>query len=207
MDLSEINNTGITKSDLMRAYAGECMSETRYLLAEAEAQKQQLAVIARLFRFTAEQERQHARVLQELMGGMGAGDIDIAASYPVYASCDIQQLLDYAVSGETAESRNVYPDFARIARDEGYSEAAEKFEMIGAVEESHRMRFEHYAELMRSGRLFRSDDTNERWICLNCGHIHTGSEPPQECPLCGVPQGWSIREQEAAFTTGGMLRK
>ena len=198
-------NDGAAKNNIMRAFAGECMAETRYLLAEAAAMKQQLAVIAKLFRFTAEQERQHAKVLQELMGGFNVSDIDIAAGYPVFFSDDIQQLLDFAVKGETTESRNVYPDFARIARDEGNIEAAEKLEMIGAVEEAHLKRFEYYAGLMRSGKLFRSDDENECWICLNCGHIHTGKEPPQECPLCGSPIGWRIRETEASFAFGGML--
>ena len=202
--MSNIKGSGITKSSLMRAFAGECMAETRYLLAEAAAQKQQLAAIAKLFRFTAEQERQHAKVLQQLMGGMAVSDIDITAGYPVHYSDDIQQLLDFAVSGETAESQSAYPDFARIARDEGLGDIAEKFEMIAAVEDSHRRRFEYYAGLMRSGKLFCSDDENERWICLNCGHIHTGSEPPEQCPLCGVPKGWRIREKEAAFTFDGM---
>lgn len=203
--MSVNNDSKVTRSALMRAFAGECMAETRYLLAEAAAQKQQLAVIARLFRFTAEQEHQHAKVLQELMGSLSVCDIDIAAGYPVFFSDDIQELLDFAVSGETAESHNVYPDLARIARDEGYSEIAAKLEMIGAVEETHRRRFEYYAELMRSGRLFRSDNESECWICLNCGHIHTGSEPPEECPLCGVPVSWRMRAAEAPYTFGGML--
>jgi rubrerythrin len=94
----------------------------------------------------------------------------------------------------------VYPDFARIAADEGFTEAASKFRMIADIENSHRARFRYYGELYRSGMLFRSNDTEQCWICLNCGHIHKGSEPPKECPVCRVEQGYFIREKEAAFT-------
>lgn len=196
-----------TKTNLMRAFAGECMSGMRYYIAESAAQSQQLAAIARLFRFTADQEKQHAKVFQELMGELSGTNIDITAGYPVTSTNDIQQLLDLTVSAEAAEADTVYPDFARIARDEGFSEIAERFEMIAGIEQSHRIRFEYYAGLMRSGRLFRSDDSEERWICLNCGHIHVGTEPPQNCPVCGVPIGWRLRENEASFTFCGLVQK
>ena len=196
-----------TKTNLMRAFASECMSGMRYYLAENAAQSQQLAAIAKLFRFTAEQEKQHAKVFQELMGELSGSNIDITAGYPVVSTDDIQQLLDLTVINEAAEADTVYPEFARIAREEGFNAIAEKFELIGSIEQTHRIRFEYYAGLMRSGRLFRSDDSEERWICLNCGQIHTGSEPPQSCPVCGMPVGWRLREAEAELTFREMIQK
>ena len=102
---------------------------------------------------------------------------------------------------EKKEFSVVYPDFARIAAEEGFTEAASKFRMIADIENSHRARFRYYGELYRSGMLFRSNDTEQCWICLNCGHIHKGSEPPQECPVCRAEQGYFIRREEAAFTS------
>ena len=194
-----------TLTNLMRAFAGESMAQMRYILAADEAQKQKFAAIARVFRFTAEQEKQHAKVFGGFLSDFPGMSIDIAAGFPADNTCDIQQLLDLAANYEDAEAGTVYPSFARIARDEGFTDIADKFAMIGAIEDTHRKRFAYYAELMRSGKLLRSDITEERWICLNCGHIHTGSEPPEVCPVCGVDHGWSIREAEADMTFANML--
>ena len=101
----------------------------------------------------------------------------------------------------------VYPDFARIADDEGFTEAAQKFRAIAEIENEHKQRFAYYAELYREGKLFRSDDTQQCWMCLNCGHIHVGSEPPRECPVCSAEQGYFIREEEAAFTSCAFIQK
>lgn len=189
-----------TRVNLMRAFAGECQAQNRYLIAADTAQQQNFAAIAKLFRFTAEQERQHAKVFFGLMSELSGTNIEIEAGFPADVSGDIQQLLDFAAKGEASEAGVIYPDFARIAREEGFTDIAEKFSLAAAVEEEHHKRFEYYAQLMRSGMLLRSESTEERWICLNCGHIHTGSEPPEHCPFCGTDNGWAVREAEADFT-------
>ena len=190
----------MTKINLMRAFAGEGQAQARYLSAADTARQQKLAVIERLFRFTANQEQQHAEIFLRLLGECAGENIDIAAGFPADSFTDIGSLLEAAARGEDSEAHSIYPAFAQTAQDEGFAITAAKFRAIAEIEEVHRQRFEHYAMLWREDMLFRSDSTEQRWLCLNCGHIHTGSEPPAECPVCAVPQGYFIRYSEAAFT-------
>lgn len=194
-------NKSQTRMNLMRAFAGECQSRQRYYQAALIAQQQKLIGLERMFRFTAEQEERHAIVFWKLMKDAAGQTVDVTAGYPADVFEDIGQLLDASQKEEEKEHVVVYPDFARIADDEGFTEAARKFRTIAEIEKEHGTRFAYYAGLYREGRLFRSDNTQQRWICLNCGHIHVGSEPPQECPVCSAEQGYFIREAEAAFTS------
>ena len=189
-----------TRTNLMRAFAGECQSRQRYYMAALTAQQQKLVGIERMFRFTAEQEERHAMVFFKLLGECAGENIDICAGFPADVYTDVKQLLDAAAKGEREEAEGIYPDFAKIAASEGFQDIADKFRMIGEIEKSHLERFDYYAGLMAQDALFRSDSTQEVWICLNCGHIHIGSEPPRNCPVCNVAQGYFIREKEAAFT-------
>lgn len=198
-------NESQTKINLMRAFAGESQARQRYYQSALIAQKQYLVSLERMFRFTAEQEEQHAIIFFNLLKEAAGQSIEITAGYPADAYTDIQQLLDSAAKAESDEFGIVYPDFALIAQNEGFNEAASKFKMIGEIENSHRARFEYYAKLWRDGMMFRSESTEERWMCLNCGHIHVGSEPPTACPVCGVKQGFFIREAEAPFTSNVMI--
>lgn len=194
-------NESQTRTNLMRAFAGECQSRQRYYQAALIAQQQKLVGIERMFRFTAEQEERHAMVFWKELKGSAGKNVDISAGYPADVFENILQLLDASAAEEEKEHSIVYPDFARIAADEGYPDIESSFSMIADIEKSHRKRFEYYGRLLREDRLFRSSDTEQTWLCLNCGHIHKGSEPPQECPLCSVAQGFFIRECEAAFTS------
>ncbi|MBQ8961491.1 MAG: rubrerythrin family protein [Ruminococcus sp.] len=194
-------NESRTRQNLMRAFAGECQARQRYYQAALIAQQQKLIGIERMLRFTAEQEERHAMVFWKLMQEAAGQEIQIEAGYPASVFTDIQQLLDSSAAEEEKESGQIYPEFAQIAAEEGFAEAAAKFRMIGEVEKSHNERFAYYGGLMRAGKLFRSDSTEEVWICLNCGHIHIGSEPPRECPVCKAEQGYFLREKEAPFTS------
>ena len=198
-------NESQTKINLMRAFAGESQSRMRYYLAALTAQKQYLVGLERMIRFTADQEEHHAQVFYDLLKDAAGEDILINADFPADSYTDLQQLLDAAAKGENKEFLEVYPDFARIAAEEGFTDIGSKFRMIAKIEDYHKHRFQYYADLMRNDMLFRSEDTSERWMCLNCGHIHTGSEPPQNCPVCGVKQGFYVREAEAAFTSREMF--
>ena len=193
--------------NLMRAFAGECQSRQRYYQAALIAQQQKLIGIERMFRFTAEQEERHAMVFWKLMSDSAGQTVDITAGYPADVYEDIGQLLEASQKEEEKEHVVVYPDFARIAYDEGFTEAAQKFRAIAEIESEHAARFAYYAGLYREDRLFRSDDTQQRWMCLNCGHIHVGSEPPQDCPVCRAEQGYFIREAEAPFTSCNVFQK
>lgn len=190
-----------TRVNLMRAFAGECQARQRYYQAALTAQQQKLVGLERMFRFTAEQEERHAMVFWKLMKEAAGETVDISAGFPADVSEDIQQLLDFSQNEESKEFGVVYPDFARIADDEGFTEAAQKFRLIADIENCHRARFAYYGKLYRDGMLFRSDSGEQCWLCLNCGHIHKCSEPPRECPVCSAEQGYFIREEEAAFTS------
>ncbi|MBP5579067.1 MAG: rubrerythrin family protein [Ruminococcus sp.] len=200
-------NPSRTRMNLMRAFAGECQSRQRYYQAALIAQQQKLVGLERMFRFTAEQEERHAMVFWKLMQDSAGQTVEITAGYPADVFNDIRQLLDASRKEEEKEHVIVYPDFASIADEEGFTEAAQKFRAIAEIENTHSTRFAYYAQLYRDGTLFRSDDTKQRWICLNCGHIHEGSEPPQECPVCRAEQGYFIREEEAAFTSVSVIQK
>lgn len=193
-------NESQTRVNLMRAFAGECQARQRYYMSALKAHQQKLPVLERMFKFTAGQEEQHAVVFFNLLKESAGQSIDINAGYPADVFNEIQQLLDAAAKDEEHESGNIYPEFAQTARQEGFTDIAQKFEMIGKIENSHHERFAYYGQLVRDGMLFRSESAEEVWVCLNCGHIHIGSEPPQNCPVCNVAQGYFIREKEAPFT-------
>ena len=194
-------NESQTKINLMSAFAGECQARHRYYFAALTAQEQNLIGLERIFRFTAEQEERHAKQFYELMKDASGTQIRINADFPVDVSTDLKNLLESAEKAEKTEFSEVYPNFAQIASQEGFFEIQSKFNLIAKIEENHLKRFEYYAKLMREDKLFRSDSSEQRWMCLNCGHIHTGSEPPESCPVCGAQQGYFIREEEAAFTS------
>lgn len=196
--------TSETRENLMRAFAGESQARNRYTFAKMTALEGNLYVISEVFRFTAAQEEQHAKIFFNLLKDAAGNNIEITAGYPADVYDDLQKLLDSAVHNENEEFSDAYPKFAKIAQDEGFVNAASKFNMIAQIENSHRQRFEYYAKLMREEKLFRSDKT-EKWLCLNCGHIHEGSEAPLSCPVCGARQGYFIREAEAPFTFGGII--
>ena len=198
--MQTIFNESRTKTNLMRAFAGESQSRMRYYLAALTAQQQYLVGLERMFRFTAEQEEQHAKVFYEILKESAGQMINIEADFPADVYTDLRQLLEASANGEEREYAEVYPDFARIAAEEGFADISRTFRMIADIEDKHKHRFKYYADLMNKDMLFRSDNTEEKWMCLNCGHIHTGSEPPQNCPVCGVKQGFYVREAEAPFT-------
>ena len=195
-----------TKEALMRAFAGECQSRQRYYQAALTAQQQNHIVLERMFRFTAEQEERHAKQFFELLSQCAGEKIEISGSYPASVYNDLGQLLKSSAEEEYHEAVEVYPEFSKIAREEGFPDIASKFDMIAKIEDSHHKRFDYYLKLWEADMLQRSESTEEVWICLNCGHIHTGSEPPSECPVCGAQKGYFLREPEAPFTDGNMFK-
>lgn len=196
--------TSQTKENLMKAFAGESQARNRYIFASQTANEQNLYVLSRIFKFTAEQEEQHAKVFFDLLKEVAGNNIDITAGYPADVYTDMQMLLNASVHNENEEFANVYPMFAQTARQEGFAKAASKFELIAKIENIHRERFEYYGNLYKEDKLFKSDKP-VRWMCLNCGHIHEATEAPLVCPVCGVRQGYFIREAEAPFTSGEIM--
>ena len=180
-----------TRENLMRAFAGECMARMRYDYAAQAADSQRLNAVGRLFRFTAEQEREHAELFYTRLAPAG-GMISIQADYPAQPDSDALALLNFAVASERSENAAIYPGFAETAELEGFSDIARLFERIAAIEKTHADRFDRFAQWLNDGLLFHSPgDTT--WICLNCGHVVTGTDAPLTCPVCQHAQGYYVR--------------
>jgi rubrerythrin len=180
-----------TKENLMRAFAGESQARNRYTFAQRKFASQDYAV-SELFRFTAEQERAHAQVFYEYLKEFSGQQLQVCGDYPVDISDDLLTMLELSVKDERNESEVVYPEFSRIAREEGFADIARSFENIAKIENAHAERFAAFADLLRRGQLYSSDE-EEIWVCMNCGFILTSSQAPEQCPVCNVPQGYYIR--------------
>lgn len=188
-----------TCAALMRAFAGECQSHTRYLLAAKEAAAQNLPVLQQVFTFTAKQELIHAQLFAKQLQQNGITEINLSAAYPLDSQNDLAKILREAQQHEQKESEDVYASFAASAAREEQQAAAELFRKIAAIEGEHAARFGLFADWMQQGKLFREDQPT-LWLCINCGHIHEGTEPPQNCPVCGAVRGYSVRKALAPFT-------
>lgn len=188
-----------TRLNLMRAFAGESQARNRYTFAASEAKKQKLHVVEAIFTFTANQEKEHAEIFYNYLEEMAGETIHIDGGYPVDISPSVSQLLRMAQHNEYEEHDDVYKKFGDKAQEEGFAEIAARFHQIAAIEKVHGDRFGKFAEMMEQNKLF-SADGSVQWMCLNCGHIHTGPQAPQQCPVCSHDQGYFIRLEQAPYT-------
>ena len=184
--------TSETRINLMRAFAGESQAYMRYSFAAEMADNAKLQVIGKVFRYTADQEKEHAEIFYNHLRTLAGETIRIDGGYPVNLSDSVSELLRMAEHGEFEEYNDVYKSFAEIAKSEGFADVASTFGMIAEIEKSHGERFAKFAELTESGMLLESD-IEESWVCLNCGHIHKGTKTPPMCPVCKLDQGYFIR--------------
>lgn len=188
-----------TKINLMRAFAGESQARNRYIFAAGEAQKNKLHVIDAVFRFTANQEEAHAKVFYDFLKNLNEENININGVYPLSINKSVAALLKQSAHNEFEEYGDVYKNFAETAQREGFPEISAAFQNIAEIEKTHGKRFEKFAELLESNRLFISD-AECKWVCLNCGHIYDGTEAPKICPVCKHDQGFFIRLELAPYT-------
>lgn len=188
-----------TKINLMKAFAGESQARNRYTFAASEAKKQQLHVIEAIFNYTTGQEKEHAELFYDALGELKGENINIEGGYPVDKSTNILELLKSAVHNEQEEFSPVYPDFAKMAKEEGFIKVANLFDKIALIEKTHAERFMQFANLLENNKLF-SDDNEVEWVCLNCGHVHKGKEAPKNCPVCDHNQGYFIRKEFSPYT-------
>ena len=125
-------------------------------------------------------------------------EIEITASYPVEVETSTLKLLRLAERDENNEGVNVYPEFSRIAKDEGFPDIAILFSNVASVENVHSKRFKKYADRLENGSLFK-DTATSAWMCTNCGFIYEGQVAPAKCPVCAHPQGFFIKFDESSF--------
>ncbi|MBQ1372067.1 MAG: ferritin-like domain-containing protein [Oscillospiraceae bacterium] len=193
----ELQNTK-TLENLMRALAGESLARNRYELAAEAAEKEKLPVLSAMFRYTAGQEREHAEVFAQILGGAGVDNVEFSGGFPVDRSASVLSLLAAAARNEEQEHSDVYPAFAATARQEGFEDVARKFELIAQVEKCHAGRFEAFRKLLAENRLFVSDVACG-WICLNCGHELNAKDAPGKCPICGR-EGFFLRVEMSPYS-------
>lgn len=189
-----------TKENLMRAFAGESQARNRYTIAAQKAHEKHLYVLEEVFKFTAEQERAHAKVFYEFLTELSGENIQIDGAYPIDISESLEELLGMAEHNENEEHDDVYKAFEEVAREEGFSKIAGTFHMIGKVEKVHADRFAQFKKWMQDNQLFVSD-VSTKWMCLNCGHIVDAKAAPEQCPVCGEEQGYFVRVTLAPYTS------
>lgn len=173
-----------TETNLMAAFAGESQARNRYTYAASEARKSGYRQIAEIFEETANQEREHAKRLFKLMEG---GDLEITGTFPAGPVGSTVENLRHGAAGEHYEWTEMYPGFAKIAREEGFENVAKVFEAIAVAERQHEKRYLALAESVDGGKVFMKDKPVV-WRCINCGYIAEANEAPKVCAACAHPQ-------------------
>ncbi|MBN2259072.1 MAG: rubrerythrin family protein [Clostridiales bacterium] len=174
----------LTEQNLLKSFAGESQARGRYNMFAKQAKKEGYNQISKLFEETADNERVHAeRFFKFLEGGM----VTIEASYPAGIVGSTFDNLIAAAAGEHEEHEDLYPEFARIAKEEGFPEIAAAYLMIAKVEKEHEKRYLKLAENIDQGIVFKKEEP-VRWKCDKCGYVHEGPEAPDKCPACLHPK-------------------
>lgn len=185
-------NSSETKTNLLKAFAGESQARNRYTFAASQARKQNLYVVEAVFNFTAGQEKEHAELFYNHLSSAAGENIQIDGTYPIDISDSMISLLRSAQHNENEEYSDVYKNFSEVAEREGFTEIATLFKNIAEIENTHSQRFRKFAELLEEGKLFVSD-VKTKWMCLNCGFVFEGTAVPPACPVCRHDQGYFIR--------------
>lgn len=162
-----------TGANIRAAFAGESQARNKYTFFASVARKEGYEQIAQIFEETANNEKEHAKLLLKLIGGIG----------------DTRANLRAAAEGENYEWTSMYTEFEKVAREEGFNEAADIFRGLAAIEKDHEERYRRLLENLEKNGVFKKDRAVE-WKCLNCGHIHNGEEAPDVCPVCAHPKAF-----------------
>ncbi len=168
-----------TEKNLHTALSGESQAHLRYKWFEARAREEGYIEISELFCTTAENEKEHAEIWFRCLGGWA----------------ETENNLDVAAAGENFEWSTMYSEFEETAKREGLDEIAALFGRVASIEKQHEENYRTTLAKLKYGELYHSSDENTKWICLNCGYVVTGKEPPQVCPTCAHPQGY-FKKQE-----------
>ncbi len=175
-----------TEQNLLKAFAGESQARMRYDYFAKKAKKDGLEQISAIFTETALNEKEHAKRFFSFLEG---GDLEITATYPAGIVGTTLENLKSSADGENEEWSDLYPEFARIAEEEGFKKVAMAFKMIAKAEEAHESRFRKLYENLDAGKVFEKDGVLV-WKCRNCGFLHEGKKAPKLCPACLHPQSY-----------------
>ncbi len=173
-----------TEKNLLTAFSGESQARNRYTYFASQAKKEGYVQMADIFTETANQEKEHAKRLFKFLEG---GEVEIAAAFPAGVIGTTVENLKAGAAGEHYEYTEMYPGFAKTAREEGFDAIAAVFEAIAIAEKQHEKRYLDLAANIEAGRVFKRDEKNT-WRCRNCGYLHEGNEALEACPACAHAQ-------------------
>jgi rubrerythrin len=173
-------NGSKTEKNLLAAFAGESQARNRYTYFASVARTEGFEQISGIFQETADNEKEHAKVFFKHLEG---GNVTIEAMYPAGKIGTTAENLLAAAEGEKLEWGTLYPNFEKVAREEGFDEIADSFKEIAEVEEQHEKRYRKVLENVKSNAVFKKDKV-VKWKCRNCGYVHEGNEAPKVCPAC-----------------------
>lgn len=182
-----------TQQNLLKAFAGESQARNKYTIFAKIARKENFEWLARVFEETADNERAHAEELLELI----TEPVETNGNLSILPTGNTLQNLKMAAEGEKYEWITMYPDFEKIAKEEGETAAEKLFGKLKEVEEKHEERYNILIKNLEEGTLYEQISEFE-WKCLNCGYIHRGIKPPEKCPVCKKPFNW--------YMTLGLIR-
>jgi rubrerythrin len=169
-----------TEKNLLKAFAGESQARNRYTFFANVAKEEGFVQISEIFKETADNEKEHAEIFFKYLEG---GDCEIIASYPAGKIGSTAENLLASAEGEKMEWETLYPEFEKIAREEGFVDVADSFKEIAAVEIQHEKRYRKLLKNVEEGKVFKKDSP-VKWKCRNCGYVHEGDDAPDECPAC-----------------------
>ena len=172
-----------TEKNLLKAFAGESQARNRYTYFASVAKTEGYEQIAALFCETADNEKEHAEIFFKHLREGGGEALEITASYPSGYIGTTEENLLASAEGEKMEWGTIYPEFAKVARDEGFVKVAESFEEIAEVEQQHEKRYRKLLSNVEKGIVFKRDE-KVKWKCRNCGYVHEGEDAPDKCPAC-----------------------
>jgi len=175
-----------TEQNLLKAFAGESQARNRYTYFASKAKKEGYVQISAVFEETANQEKEHAKRFFNFLEG---GELEITAGFPAGVVGATVENLKAAAAGENFEHTQLYPAFAKKAREEGFEAVAMVFEAISVAEKQHEKRYRDLAANLDADTVFKKD-APVVWRCRNCGYLHEGEEAPEMCPACAHPKAY-----------------
>jgi rubrerythrin len=173
-----------TEKNLLAAFAGESQARNRYTYFASVARKAGYEQIAAIFLETADNEKEHAKLFFNLLQG---GEAEIQAGYPAGKIGDTAANLKAAAAGENFEWTTLYQNFARAAKEEGFTDASQTFSQIAKAEKFHEARYLALIKNVQEGKVFKKTSA-VKWHCRNCGYVFEGAAAPEKCPVCQHPQ-------------------
>jgi rubrerythrin len=181
-----------TIENLTKAFIGESQARNRYTFYSKIAKNEDFELISELFLVTAENEREHAKWLFRLINELkqqsdeNLDEITVEAAAPTTLGTTVENLKG-AIAGENYEYTQMYPEFANVAEQEGLPEIAKRLRAIALAEKHHEGRYKKLLNAIEGNTLFKKDK-KVQWVCMKCGYVHEGEEPPEECPSCDHPK-------------------